>query len=133
MLAGLLVVVAGELLFSRMAHRNETELLAVLNSGNAAAQIEALHILSNRGDGEVVDEALAARVLQSESGVLREYAMTSNLTKLVGRRLQRASLERLEDPDEAFRRWLFSSRGVGKRPTLSLAEITKYYETLGAE
>ena len=135
-LAALLLMVSGELLASQLGHRTQAELLAALDSTSAFEQIEALHSLSNRDNGEVISRALVQKLLQSEWGAVREYAMTSDFTRLLGRDLQQANLARLRDSnqtDEAYRHWLMLNRGVGKRPTLSRVDIKKYFEKLGAE
>ena len=128
---GLLLVLLIERLIGVLGHREEAELWQVLESGSAVEQIDALHSLSNRKDGQAVSKSLVRELLESESAPVREYTMTTDFTRLLGEDSQAGYLQRLQDPDEAHRCRFFLNRGVGSSPGLTRAEIQKYYRALG--
>ena len=123
----LLALVAVELGLWRAGHRTDDELRAAAGSEDPRAAAFALHVLANRGATVPLDEERVRALLRSEHAVLREYAMTWDLTRSTGEELQRAWLEGVLPADERTRATFFLEHQV-RRPTL--AELEDYLRAL---
>lgn len=124
-LAALLVVEAAAW---RLGHRSEDDLRSALELGRPRQQVEALHILAQRGRPRGIDQRLVRDVLASDRVLLREFSMTGSLTRIAGRRAQRDYLRSPAiDPAERTR-CRFFLRLHDRR--LRLRDLERYFASL---
>lgn len=103
LLVGLGALAVMEVLVWQVAHRGEEELQRAVVSGSGKEKVWALHIQLNRGEPEWLERPFVEDLLASEEALVREFAMTSDVRWLGGRKPQRRYLAASLDPGEKLR------------------------------
>ncbi len=124
----LLAILTAEILGWRANHRSASELWQTYRSAQPKTKIEALHILANRDRPRGFDQAFVDEILASQHSLIREFAMTYDVTRLSGKSRQRAYLTTLlPDSDEEVRCRFFLRH---QNSRFSRAELRSYFESL---
>jgi hypothetical protein len=92
-----------EVLAWRVVHRGEEELQQAVASGSSAEKVWAYHVQLNRGEPQRLEHSFVEDLLASEEALVRELAMTSDVRRLSGRKVQRRYLAESSDPGENLR------------------------------
>jgi hypothetical protein len=107
-------------------HRSEGDLLISLEEERDCEQVQALFVLTNRNEPMEVDEETIQRLIDMGNPRLREWIMSANFSRFVTPEFKQAYIESLGDSEEAFRYQFLETHQVGKRSSMSLADLDRF-------
>ena len=131
------LVIAAELVFAWGRHQSDAELRVQAGAGSTQERLDALHILTNRGepDPSMFSPESVAALLRDPDDRIREFAFTNDVCKFHVPDLQNAYLRATTDYPHWWRATLLHRRKVGGPVvgggvTLSRVELAWYDEAL---
>lgn len=125
-----LMLILLELAAGWLLHRDQADLKRAFEEGSPEVKVRALQILANRNDPRPFDNPLP----EAKELLLREFTMTSNVTRLTGRKLQRSHVSSVKDQGEAFRGSFLIEHAVGVRNRrIRLDDVSAWYDSLDME
>lgn len=130
MLLILFIILLVETFYFFPVIKTENELLSLLQNGKVDEKILAIQILANQGKTWQMNEEVLEELLGSSSSIMREFAMTSTVTRFLGNQEQIAYLRELKQAKEKIRCSFFLKFQVGTRIPMKLKDLSVYLETL---
>ena len=124
----LVVALLGECIWGVFAHRDVDELQETLESGSSRERVEALFVLTNRGEPQIPDAGSVRQLLASDDTLLTEWMMTTNFARFGIPRPLSAYINALGRTPHAFRcRFLLNYR-VGRRRNITMSGLKRFLE-----
>ncbi len=124
----LLVVIGLECSVAALRHQSDAALRHTLDNGTPPQRTTALFILTNRDTPPPVDRDFVQHLLKSDSGLVREWTMTGNFTRLAATRAQEAHIMSLGNSPEGVRCRFFLDYRPVVGATLTLADLRRFLD-----
>ena len=122
----LLAIVCAECVLAAALHRTAEELQSDLRTGTPRQKVYALFVLTNRGVPRDVGAESVRRRVNSDDGLVREWTMTTNFTRLGPTRAQETRLVVLGASPEGVRcRFLLKHR-EGQIQWMTLSDLRRF-------
>lgn len=125
----LLLLLSFELVVALVLHRDNEELQTQLIEGEPMEQVEALFMLTNRGEPEPLTSETLDRFAESGDRLLREWLMTSNFSRFTTPEFEKKLIESARDPVEAERFQFYDTHRIGKRCDVTLEELASLLDS----
>jgi len=119
-----------EVIWAVLQHRSEETLEELLAQGSWQEQVEALALLTNRGDPEPLEPELLASIVRSDNPLLHEWTRTTNFRRFDAAFLEISASEQFPDGGSEYRSRFFDRFRLVKYGSITLSDLREFLASL---